>query len=138
MVEVLATRLHKNNKLTGCIGFGIGYSKEIDNGFYHSIKLDNPTDSIGEITKYCLIMFDKFYEYLPIRKVSISLGNLEKKTNCQLSLFNNIENKNTDNYNQTVDEIKNKFGKNSLLKATNLLQDSTAIERNKKIGGHYA
>ncbi len=137
MVEVLTTRLRKNNKLTKCIGFGIGYSKEIDNGFYHSIKLDNPTDSLSEITKYCLIIFDKFYEYLPIRKVSISLGCLEKKENYQLNLFDNF-NTNANSYNQVIDEIKDKFGKNSLLKATNLLQDSTAIERNKKIGGHYA
>ena len=37
-----------------------------------------------------------------------------------------------------VDEIKNKFGKNSIVKASSLLDYSTAIERNKKIGGHNA
>ncbi len=139
MIEVLTTRLRKNNKLTKCIGFGIGYSKEIDNGFYHTIKLDVATDSNSEIFKYCLIIFDRFYENLPIRKVSISLANLEKKENKQLNFFDNtpLEHKNID-INEQIDEIKNKFGKNSLLKATNLLNDSTAIERNKKIGGHYA
>ena len=30
-----------------------------------------------------------------------------------------------------------RFGKNSLLKGTSLLPDSTAIERNGKIGGHH-
>ena len=34
--------------------------------------------------------------------------------------------------------IEDKFGKNSLLKATNILTDSNAIERNKKLGGHYS
>ena len=61
---------------------------------------------------------------------------LQNKENVQLSLFNNIlDNK---DINITIEKIKDKFGKNSLLKATNLLKDSTAIERNKKIGGHYS
>ena len=37
---------------------------------------------------------------------------------------------------KTIDKITTKFGKNSLLKASALLQDSTVKERNKKIGGH--
>lgn len=137
MVEVLASRLRKNNKLTKCIGLGIGYSKEIDNGFYHSIKIDNPTDSFTEILKYCLIIFDKFYEYLPIRKVTVNCGLLQKKENVQLNLFD-LKKEHNENINKTIDYIKDKFGKNSVLKATNLLSDSTAIERNKKTGGHYS
>ncbi len=139
MVDVLAARLRKNNKLTGWIGLGIGYSKEIDNGFFHSVKLDNPTDSAYEILRYTLIIFDKFYEFLPIRKVTISCGSLRRKDNVQLSLFESEnEKEERKNINETIDEIKNKFGKNSLLKATNLLKDSTAKERNLKIGGHYS
>ena len=139
MVDVLAARLRKNNKLTGWIGLGIGYSKEIDNGFFHSVKLDNPTDSAYEILRYTLIIFDKFYEFLPIRKVTISCGSLKRKDNVQLNLFESeIEKEEKQNINETIDEIKNKFGKNSLLKATNLLKDSTAKERNLKIGGHYS
>ena len=139
MVDVLAARLRKNNKLTGWIGLGIGYSKEIDNGFFHSVKLDNPTDSAYEILRYTLIIFDKFYEFLPIRKVTISCGSLKRKDNVQLNLFESeIEKEEKQSINETIDEIKNKFGKNSLLKATNLLKDSTAKERNLKIGGHYS
>ena len=37
-----------------------------------------------------------------------------------------------------VHKIKDKYGKNSLIKASSLYEDSTAIERNKKIGGHNA
>ncbi len=138
MVDLLVMRLRKNNKLTKCIGLGIGYSKEIDTGFYHTIKLDSATDMGSEILKYCLIIFDKFYEGLPIRKVTICCANLEKKEAKQLNLFDdNFKDENNQNINATIDLIKDKFGQNSLLKATNLLNDSTAIERNKKVGGHY-
>ena len=37
-----------------------------------------------------------------------------------------------------IKKISLKYGKNSLIRASNLLPDSTAIERNKKIGGHAA
>lgn len=139
MVELLTSRLRKNNKLTKCIGLGIGYSKEIDNGFYHTLKLDNPTDVGAEILKYCLIIFDKFYEGMPIRKVTICCASLEKKESKQLNFFENDSNYNdNENISEAIDEIKNRFGKNSLLKATNLLKDSTAIERNEKIGKQYS
>lgn len=138
MVELLTTRLRSNNKQTTVIGFGISYSKEINSGFYHSIKLDAPTDSNKEITNYCNILFDRYYEYLPIRKVSISCGGLIPKKGVQLNLFEKVDDiKNETKINEAIDEIKNKFGKNSLIKASNLLEDSTAIERSNKIGGHH-
>lgn len=137
MIDVICARLRKGNKLTKLIGLGIGYSKSVSGGFYHSIKIDNATDSREEILKYCLLIFDKFYEKLPIRKVSVSCGLLEKKENIQLDLFKTETNE-KDKINSAIDEIKNKFGKNSILNGSNLLSDSTAIERNKKTGGHYS
>ncbi len=139
MVDLLAARLRKNNKLTACIGLGIGYSKEIDQGFYHNLKLDSATNSAAEILKYCFVIFDKFYEDLPIRKVTICCGNLQKRDNVQLNFFKDYKTViNQEQINTTIDEIKERFGKNSLLKASNLLKDSTARERNQKIGGHYS
>ena len=38
---------------------------------------------------------------------------------------------------KTIDEIHEKFGKNSLLKTTSLLSNSTIRDRNQKIGGHH-
>lgn len=138
MVDVITLRLRKNFKQTKCIGLGISYSKELDGGFYHTIKLDTPTDSGYEILSYCQLIFDKFYEYFPIRKVTVTCGNLVKKECIQLNLFeNNLIQKDKD-INKTIDAIKDKYGKNSVLKAANLLKDSTAIERNKKTGGHFS
>ena len=82
--------------------------------------------------------FDRYYEFLPIRKVSISCGGLVPKKGVQLNLFENSDTiENEEKINEAIDEIKNKFGKNSLIKASSLLPDSTAIERNTKIGGHH-
>jgi len=139
MISVLTARLRKNKKTTSAIGFGLGYSKNIGGGFYHSIKLDNDTDSDEEILKICLMILDKFYDNSPIRKVSISCGRLHEKQGIQLNIFESLEHIEEEMYlNKAIDEIKDKFGKNSLLKASSLLEDSTIIERNGKIGGHSA
>lgn len=138
MVEVLTRRLRSNNKQTTILGLGIRYSKDIDGGFYHSLKLENPTDSNKEITNTCYMIFERYYINLPIRKVSISCGGLVKKTHQQLSLFSSLnETEKETQVNKAIDEIKDKYGKNSLIKASNLLEDSTARERNEKIGGHH-
>ncbi len=138
MVDQLCARLRLNNKQTTVIGLGISYSKDIGSGFYHTLKLDAPTDSNKDLINYCYMLFDRYYEFLPIRKVSISYGGIVSKKGVQLNLFENVDNiKNTEKINNTIDEIKNKFGKNSLITASNLLPDSTAIERNTKIGGHH-
>ena len=92
-----------------------------------------------ELIKYASIIFDRFYEGLPIRKVTVCAGSLKDKKGTQLNLFENYENiKKDDEVNLTIDRIKQKYGKNSILKASSLLEDSTIKERNKKVGGHNA
>lgn len=137
MIEVLTFRLRRNRKKCNVIGFGIGYSKAYGGGFYHSRKLPNSTNDKDVIENVCLSMFQKFYEDYPIRKVSISLGGLENNNTEQLNLFEPYEEKiKKDKINYAVDAIKNRYGNNSIIKASNLLKDSTIIEKNKKIGGH--
>jgi len=39
---------------------------------------------------------------------------------------------------KTINLIKNKYGKNSIVKAMDLEEDATTIKRNKLVGGHNA
>ena len=139
MAGILTRRLRSDVQECQVIGFGITYSKVTGGGFYHSLKMDQPTDDTGKIYAICLSIFDKFYEEnMPIRKVSISLGKLSKKSGRQLDLFSSLEiMEKQDKMMQTIDEIHEKFGKNSLLKTTSLLSNSTIRDRNQKIGGHH-
>ena len=139
MLDVLLLRLRQMKKLTASIGLGIGYSKAVGGGFYHTTKLSNASDDSKLILKTLILLFDKYYDNLPIRKVSISLSSLTDNNAKQLNLFESAEEEIIkDNYNKAIDKIKEKYGKNSILKATSLLKDSTAIQRNTKIGGHSA
>ena len=139
MAGILTKRLRAEAQECLVVGFGISYSKVVGGGFYHSLKLDQPTDDTSKIYAICLSIFDKFYEEnMPIRKVSISLGKLSRKVGRQLDLFSSIETQESqDKMMRTIDKIHERFGKNSLLKTTSLLSNSTIRDRNQKIGGHH-
>lgn len=139
MVEVLCARLRSKHMEGSVVGLGIHYSKTIGGGFYHHMRLDSQTDEAHIILSACEILFDRYYEELPIRKISISIGHLTEKVGMQLNIFEDYEVKKTkEQFYEAMDEVTLKYGKNSLLKASSLLPDSTAIARNKKIGGHDA
>jgi len=136
-IEVVCRRLRKAKKKAKLIGLGISYSKTVGGGFYHNIKV-HPTDLESDFLKYSLNMLDTYYKDEPIRKVSICAGNLTNNDSIQLNMFESIENiEQEEKLHSAVDEIKERFGKNAIYKASALLDDSTIIERNKKIGGHH-
>ena len=138
-VDVVSKRLRASNKQAAVVGLAIGYSKTIGGGFYHVMSLDVPTDSSKEILAICELLFNKFYNGSPIRRVGVSLGKLITKDSIQLNLFDELENVTKEsNKDNNIDLITNKFGKNSILRASFLLNDSKFKERNKKIGGHNA
>jgi len=139
MVEVVCTRLRASNYDCQLVGFGLGYNKYITGGFYHSRKLDAPTRNPKEIIRICNKIIEDYYDGSAIRKISISLGKLSKNDSIQLNMFSDYEKEvKEEKLNHSIDFVKEKFGKNSLVKASALLEDSTIMERNEKIGGHHA
>ena len=139
MVDMVSKRLRLSSKQTSVVGLAIGYSKSYGGGFYHVMKLDAPSDNNKLIMECCMLLFDRYYTGLPIRKVGVSVGRLSNKDSLQLNLFEDFEIiKQEEKKEKTIDEITNIFGKNSILKASSLLEDSTVRDRNKKIGGHSA
>lgn len=135
MCETATKRLRSNKKACEVVGFGIGYSRSVGGGFYHSKKLSSPTDKDSVIYEVCKSIFDAYIEELPIRKVSISLGKLSDNNYVQLNLFDTNE-ESYDETMKTIDEITKRFGDNAILKASSLLDYSTIKMRNKKMGGH--
>ena len=97
-----------------------------------------------------LKLFDRIVnKRLLIRKVNICVGNLLKedeikKTYEQLDFFTDIKEKlrkdeklkKEKKLQETVIGIKNKYGKNAIIKAFNLEEGATTLSRNRQIGGH--
>lgn len=130
------------------------YGRNIPKGAHGSINLDLFTSSEILIRKATLKLYEKIVnKNLSIRRLSISANHLYSSDNypvkqgTQIDLFNEQEEEEPLNLEQLKKEkkmqeallqIKNKYGKNSIMKANSLEEDATTIERNDSIGGHKA
>jgi DNA polymerase V len=140
MVDDVSRRLRLSHKVAKTIHLGIAYSKEVGGGFSRQITLEQPTSSEKTIYETCLALFNKYYEKgTPIRRVHVSASQLQKAHVYQFSLFEDPERLLKEhNLFQTVDEMKFKYGRNAINRASTELDTSTAKARNKMIGGHHA
>ena len=139
MTDDVTRRLRLAKKVAKTIHLGIGYSKATGGGFSRQITLDQPTSNESIIYQTCLSLFRTYYDDEPIRRVHISLTNLSKKEIYQFSLFEDANQiLREHNLYSAMDEIKFKYGKNSVNRASSELESSTVKARNKMIGGHHA
>ncbi|MCK7461870.1 MAG: hypothetical protein MZU84_07360 [Sphingobacterium sp.] len=90
-------------------------------------------------TRACLHLFHEHYEGEPIRRVNIALTGLAPQAEYQFSMFENVEQvvKEQQLF-AAIDEVKDRFGKNAVNRASSETKASTIKDRNKMIGGHYA
>ncbi len=140
MVDNLVSQLVHHKMLATTISLYIGYSKDIIPPIHVSFKLDNSTDNFKIISTKVLYEYDYLInQNLPIRKIGITFNHLCDKKFTQLTLFTNLDILENDcKLAETINQIKDKYGPNTLLRAISYLEDATAKERNTLIGGHNA
>ena len=132
------------------------YGRDVPKPAHGTINIDHKTSSSKIIIENTLKLYDKIInKNLLIKRINICANNVinenlvkENKVIEQFDLFTNyqeIENKRNKEKEEEIKDkkiqsvildIKNKYGKNSILKGMNLEEGSTAIDRNKQIGGH--
>lgn len=138
MVDDVCRRLRINKKVARTVHFGIAYSKEIGGGFARQITLEQPTANENNVFKTCLDLFQFYYEGDPIRRVHVSVSGLIDNNSYQFSLFEDAEQIVKEQQIFTaMDEIKYRYGKNSVNRASTEYKSSTAKSRNDMIGGHH-
>lgn len=139
MVDDVCRRLRINKKVARTVHFGIAYSKEIGGGFARQITIEQPSSNEKNIFKTCLDLFDFYYEGDPIRRVHVSVSGLIDNNSYQFNLFEDAQQivKEQQIF-SAMDEIKYKFGKNSVNRASTEYKSSTAKSRNEMVGGHHA
>ena len=136
MVDTLASRMRSDNKMTKVVAIYVGYSKNLG-GFARRSTLLAPTDDSEIILKAILEIYHMYIGDSPIRTIGINFGGLLESTYQQLNMFeDDKEQIKRRNLQKTMDTLQTKFGKNSVLRASSLLEESTIRERNNFIGGH--
>lgn len=134
------------------------YGRKIPKHAHGTITLERHTNSTKRITNAAMQLYDDIVaESLLIRRLNITANHVISEKACrkeekpqQLNLFTDgaaeerrrvAEEKELErerHLQAAVLQIQRKYGKNALLKGTNLLEGATMAERNHQIGGHKA
>lgn len=133
------------------------YGRKVPKHSHGIINLDHPTSSFKVIMENFEKLFIRISNpILLVRKLNLSVNKLvneeqipNKKIVEQIDLFTNydekeqkqkiqkISEKNDKEIQKVILQIKNKYGKNAILKGMNFLEGATSIDRNQQIGGHH-
>ena len=134
------------------------YGRTIPKPSHGTINIDKYTSSSSVLTDKLLELLEKIIDTkLLVRRINISANHLLHDNEIinrtryeQFNLFDDYSNFDkekqkakdleiNDNKIQcTILKIKNRYGKNAILKGMNLSEGATTILRNKQIGGHKA
>lgn len=121
------------------------YGRIVPKEAHGTVKLDHLTSSYDLIAERIVDLYNKITDdKLSIRRIGISFGNIVSDDNSkviQIDLFNSIDvskEKDEKNVTNAVLSIKNKYGKNAILRGIDLVDGATTIDRNNQIGGHRA
>lgn len=159
MAEELALSLFAKKYVTQNVSLAIGYDRKDneeyiggnDSGIHGHIKLNKYSYSIKDITEAIVRIYQKKCNpVLSIRRITICAMDIipMDKIPVQVvqtdlfSLNEEIEDLQMDEKDLKVQKailkIKNKYGKNALVRARDKMSEATQIDRNKQIGGHKA
>lgn len=134
MTDELSIRLRKENYLAGKIGVWASMEK---GSYSKEMTLPYPTDSTKELFRS---IQHAFFEKIPYEKIyglSISFGKLSKKQQVQLSLFEDVfQKEKEERFDNVMDKIRETYGRNAVFRCSALLQNSTIRQRHMQIGGH--
>lgn len=138
MVDILALELVQKKLVGGCISLSVHYSKEVAPPSGGMRKIGEYTNSYKKLSA----VFEKLYRQttlrnMPIRKINVCVSDVQDDSYTTVNLFiPEKEIKKERALLETVIALRDKYGKNSVLKGMNFKEKSTAIARNKTVGGH--
>ena len=135
------------------------YGRRVPKPAHGTVSLKKHTSSTKELLHETLALYDRIVSpALLVRRITVTMGRLidenslptQKESVVEFDLFSNMEEEvkrdeaarqaeaKEKSLQHTMIAIKNKFGKNAILKAANLKEEARTIARNGEIGGHKA
>lgn len=139
MADLISLELLSQNLVTCSITLHVGYSKVFNMKSAHgTTTLDMDTNSDLLIIPAVTKLYEEIVNpRLTIKRVNITCNNVKPEEYRQYTFFADMEElERNRSMQKAMLEIKNKFGKNAVLKGMNLQENATTMERNRQIGGH--
>ena len=130
------------------------YGRSVPKSAHGTIRMPYKTSSSKIIMNKAMELYDKIVNRgLLIKRINICVNNVVSYDSVkdldhyeQIDIFSNfddvcddntrVDEENENKLQHVMLDIKKKYGKNSILKAMNLSDGATTIDRNKQIGGH--
>ncbi|MCR4999033.1 MAG: DNA repair protein [Lachnospiraceae bacterium] len=139
MADLICLDLVEKKLLTKSITLHVGYSNRLNVSPAHgTVNLGDETNAdmiiIPALTQLYEEIINPNYD---IRRVNISCNNVIPEEFHQYSFFADAADlEKNHKIQEAVIELKNKFGKDAVMKGMNLEEKGTTRERNHQIGGH--
>lgn len=124
LAEKCAARLRSQRFYAQGISVGISYLG--GSGFFKKKKLDLVSDS-SNIQKAAFSLYDSINIYKPPLKIAVTLFDLAKTQNEQISLF--LENEKSKEISKTMDKINDRYGSDTIYPASMFDVDDAAPDR---------
>ena len=139
MVDLLCLEMVDKGLVTNSITLHIGYNSRFEKKPAHgTTTMTVTTNSAKQMIKYAIDLYDRIIDkHTPIRRFTVTYNNVVDEAYQQYDLITNlVEVEKEHKIQKAMLDIKDKFGKNAILKGMNLQEGATTRERNKQIGGH--
>jgi len=116
LVETVGMRLRASNNLCSLVSVSIKSNKFSSSSKQR--KLYFSTDSTNAIGEISCQLFDELWNGDPIRHIGVSVSSLSSNQRNQLSFFYPGDIEKDERLNRAVDDIREKYGKNSLVRSS--------------------
>lgn len=139
MVDLLCLELVDKGLVTDSVTLHVGYNNRFETKPAHGTSsMTVTTSSARQIMAYAEKLYERIVNRnLPIHRLNLTFNNVVDEVYRQYDLFTDPEEMEKEHrLQQAMLDIKDKFGKNAILKGMNLEQGATTMERNRQIGGH--
>jgi len=139
MTDLMCLDLVAKKLVTDSVTLTVGYSNRLELKPAHgSTKLDILTSADTLLVPAVVNLYRRIVDPTrDIRRITIDLNNVRPEEFTQYTFLHDMEALARDKkIQEAVIDIKDRFGKNAIVKGMNLLESGTTMERNGQIGGH--
>jgi DNA polymerase IV len=137
MTEEVCFRVRRQGKLGSTLHlYCKGADFDCPTGFSRQKKLPEPAATAANIYPTVLQLFRKHWDRKPLRAVGISLTGLVAYRQLQFTYSDRCKREET--LTRAADQVRERFGKTSLFRASSLEPGAQFLARAGKIGGHDA
>lgn len=139
MIQEGCYRLANDHFATNLLHIYLSFGDEFKIGAKGTIRMSETTNLYSIIGKYADELYDKIYKdkTRPVRKIAYDFAELVSENAEQYDFFTDINKVEKEkNLVFSVLSLKEKYGKNAVLKGLDLGENATQKERNNMVGGH--